>query len=157
MTLGLALAILGAAISIALGGLGTVFGTLHVARAGTGLVAEKPQSFGLVLLFSALPSSQGIYGFLGSILILQQIGFLAGETPEIALGTGLVLFFASLPVGLLGLFSGSGQGQVLQSGLRIIAKNPGDVGKAVILGVLMESMAVFGLLLSILIVNSVNV
>jgi V/A-type H+/Na+-transporting ATPase subunit K len=65
MTLGLFLAVLGAALSIVGGGIGTILGTNHVAGSGSGLVAHKPKLFGLVLLLSALPSSQGIYGFLG--------------------------------------------------------------------------------------------
>jgi V/A-type H+/Na+-transporting ATPase subunit K len=154
MTLGLTLSILGASLSIIGGGIGTILGTLHVGGSGASLVAAKPKFFGLVLLMTALPSSQGIYGFLGSILILQQTGFLTGEAQAITTEQGLVLLAAALPVALLGLFSGAGQGKVLQSGLRIIANNASNVGQAVILGVLMESMAVFGLLLTILIVNS---
>lgn len=153
MTLGMTLALFGAAISIIGGGIGTILGTLHVGSSGAGLVASKPKFFGLVLLLSALPSSQGIYGFLGSILILQQTGFLAGSGAELSMEQGLVFLAAGLPVAILGLFSGAGQGKVLQSGLRIIANNSANVGQAVILGVLMESMAVFGLLLTILIVN----
>jgi len=153
MTLGLTLALFGAAISIIGGGIGTILGTLHVGGSGAGLVANKPKLFGLVLLLSALPSSQGIYGFLGSILILQNTGFLTGAPEALSLEQGLVYLAAGLPVALLGLFSGSGQGKVLQSGLRVIANNAANVGQAVILGVLMESMAVFGLLLTILIVN----
>ena len=86
-------------------------------------------------------------------MILQQTGFLAGNASELSMEQGLVFLAAGLPVAILGLFSGAGQGKVLQSGLRIIANNAANVGQAVILGVLMESMAVFGLLLTILIVN----
>lgn len=154
MTLGIALSLLGAGISIVGGGIGTILGTLSVGTSGASLVASKPKFFGLVLLSAALPSSQGIYGFLGSILILQQTGYLTGAAANITVEQGLALLFAALPVGILGLFSGHGQGKVLQSGLRIIANNPNNVGQSVILGVLMESMAVFGLLLTILIVNS---
>lgn len=153
MTLGMSLALFGAAISIIGGGIGTILGTLHVGASGSGLIASKPKLFGLVLLMTALPSSQGIYGFLGSILILQQTGFLGGEAAALGLEQGLVYLAAGLPVALLGLFSGACQGKVLQSGLRIIANNSSNVGQAVILGVLVESMAVFGLLLSILIIN----
>lgn len=155
MTLGIALSLLGAGISIVGGGIGTILGTLAVGTSGASLVAAKPKLFGLVLLSAALPSSQGIYGFLGSILILQETGYLTGNLANVSLEQGLALLFASLPVGILGLFSGMGQGKVLQSGLRIIANNPSNVGQAVILGVLMESMAVFGLLLTILMVNTV--
>ena len=154
MTMGVVLALFGAAISIIGGGIGTIIGTLYVGTSGAGLVASKPKLFGLVLLLAALPSSQGIYGFLGSILILQKTGILSGEIQALSTEAGLLFLAAALPVALLGGFSGAGQGKVLQSGLRVIANNAGNVGQAVILGVLMESMAVFGLLLTILIVNA---
>lgn len=155
ISLGVSLAVLGSALSIGLAGIGTILGTKHIALGGSGHVAEKPKDFGLALLLSALPSSQGIYGFLGAVLILQKIGMLGGEISNVTPETGMVLLAASLPVGLLGLFSGDGQGKVLQSGLKIVAKNSGNVGQAVILGVLMESMAVFGLLITILIINAI--
>lgn len=147
------MAVLGAFISIALAGIGTMIGTFFVASGGAGLVSEKPKAFGSVLLTSALPSSQGIYGFLAAVLILQQAGIIGGgEGVTYARGLGLVV--ASLPVGVLGLISGILQGRTLQSGLRIISSNPAEGGKSVILGVLLESMAVFGLLLSILIISN---
>lgn len=155
--LGLSLSILGAGISIIGGGIGTTYGTLHVASSGAALVSKRPKLFGLVLLSAALPSSQGIYGFLGSILILQQTGYLTGTPGDVTLYQGLTLLFASFPVAILGAVSGSGQGKVLQTGLRIISKDSSKVGQSVILGVLMESMAVFGLLLTILVVNNVSV
>lgn len=157
MELGITLSILGATLSIIGGGIGTTLGTLHVASSGAALVSKKPKLFGLVLLSAALPSSQGIYGFLGSILILQQTGFLTGDPGAVTLYEGMILLFASLPVALLGAVSGAGQGKVLQTGLRIISKDSSKVGQSVILGVLMESMAVFGLLLTILIVNNIQI
>jgi V/A-type H+-transporting ATPase subunit K len=157
MSVGLSLAVLAASISIVFGGLGTIFGTLYAAKGGAGLVAEKPQTFGSVLLTSALPSSQGIYGFLGAVLILQRTELLSGTMLDISTATGFGFLAAAFPIAVLCLFSGWGQGKVLQSGLAIVSKNPAEVGKSVILGVLMESMAVFGLLLSILIINNITI
>jgi V/A-type H+-transporting ATPase subunit K len=157
MTLGLALSLIGAAISIIGGGIGTIWGTAYVASGGTGLVAQNPKRFGVVLLSAAIPSSQGIYGFLGSILIMQQTEFLGGEFLDVSTPMGLAFIAGSLPVSLLGMFSGMAQGKVLQSGLRIVAKNPSEIGKSIILAVLVESMAVFGLLLTILIVNNLTI
>lgn len=153
---GISLAVIGALFSIVLAGLGTLIGTFFVASGGAGLVSEKPKAFGPILLISALPSSQGIYGFLAAVLILQQAGLLGQELSLISYESGMALLLASLPVGILGLISGTLQGKALQSGIRIIANNPSEVGKAVILGVLIESMAVFGLLLSILIITNIS-
>lgn len=157
MSIGVIIAITAAVLSIVLGGLGTLLGTNFVAKGGTGVVAENAKAFGGVLLTSALPSSQGIYGFLAAILVLQNLGVVSGEIVQIDAQTGWAYFIAVMPVALLGLVSGYGQGKVLQSGLRIIANSPKDAGKSVILGVLMESMAVFGLLLSIIIINNLAV
>lgn len=152
---GVSLSILGAFISVVLAGIGTIIGTYFVASGGAGLVSQNPKAFGPVLLTSALPSSQGIYGFLAAVLILQQGGILGGGT-AVSYQAGMSLLFASLPVGLLCLVSGIMQGKTLESGLRIISSNPAEGGKSVILGVLLESMAVFGLLLSILIISNIK-
>lgn len=153
--LGIVLSLIGAALAIIGGGIGTIYGTMFVASTGSGVVSREPKLFGTVLLFSALPSSQGIYGFLTAILITQNTGFLAGTAEPVSVATGLALLASSLPIAFLGLFSGFGQGKVLQNALKIIISNPSDMGKAIILGALMESMAVFGLLLSILIINNI--
>lgn len=158
ITNGLAWALAGAGLSIALAGIGTIIGTMYVASGGAGLMAKDPRQFGRVLLLAALPSSQGIYGFLGAVLILLKVGMLGGdEIIAVTDAQGYALLAAALPVGLLGLVSGIGQGRALQSGLRVVAKHPGEVGKTVILGVLLESMAVFGLLLSVLIIQFLEV
>jgi len=152
MSLGIVLAIIGAALAIGLAGIGTILGTKHIALGSTGFVAEDPKNFGTALILSALPSSQGVYGFLAAFLILQNLGLISGEVVDISWQKGLAYLGAALPIAFLGLFSGMGQGKVLQSGLKIVSKDSKNVGQAIILGVLMESMAVFGLLLSILII-----
>lgn len=157
MTEGLVLATLAAAVAIILGGLGSIIGTMLAAKSGAGVVSEKPKAFGGALLTSALPSSQGVYGFLAAIIVLQKVGLISGSPIGVESTVGITMILGVMPVALLGLISGVAQGKVIQAGARILANNPGDIGKAVILPVLVESMAVFGLLLSILIINSVQV
>jgi V/A-type H+-transporting ATPase subunit K len=156
MTYGVVLAVTAAVVSILLAGTGSIIGTLIAAKSGAGVVSEKPKAFGGALLTSALPSSQGIYGFLASVIVLQKIGLISGELIQLDTNVGMALLFGALPVAILGLVSGIAQGKVVQAGTRILANNPADVGKAVILAVLVESMAVFGLLLSILVINSIK-
>jgi len=103
---GLALAVAGAAIAAALGGIGSSIGVGLAGQAGTGVISEKPELFGKILLLQALPGTQGIYGFLGALLILIQVGLIGGNATQISLSTGWQFFFAGLPVGLAGLYSG---------------------------------------------------
>jgi len=154
---GLALAVMGAAIAASLGGIGSSIGVGLAGQAGTGVVSEKPELFGKILLLQALPGTQGIYGFLGALLILIQIGLIGGSPIEISLATGWQFFGAGIPVGLAGLFSGIHQGKVSAAGLSAIAKDPTNTGKAVILSAMVETYAVLGLLISIFLIMGIVV
>lgn len=151
------LAILGAAIAAALAGMGSIFGVRTVGQASSGVVAEDPDKFGKVLLLTALPGSQGIYGFLAAVIIANKIGLLAGAPIDsIEVAHGLQILVAALPVGIAGLFSGMYQGRVAASAVNIVAKKPDAAGKGVILAAIVETYAVLGLLVTILLVNGLT-
>ena len=153
---GIALAICGAAIAIACGGIGSAVGVGIAGQAGAGVASEKPESFGKILLLQALPGTQGIYGFLGAIMILSAIGLLGGEVKTLTVDTGWQFLFASIPVGIGGMFSGIFQGKVSAAGQGVVAKNPANVGKAVILSAMVETYAILGLLVSILLITGIK-
>jgi V/A-type H+-transporting ATPase subunit K len=157
MELGVALAILGAALAAGLAGTGSAIGVGLAGQAGSGVLSEEPEKFGRVLLLQALPGTQGIYGFLGAIMALQKVGLLGGEIPAITMQTGLQILFACLPIAIAGLMSGIWQGRVSTSGMGVVSKKPGESGKAVILSALVETYAVLGLLTTILLINGINV
>lgn len=157
ITTGLALAVGGAAIAAALGGIGSSIGVGVAGQAGTGVISEKPELFGKILLLQALPGTQGIYGFLGALLILIQVGLIGGAATEISLSTGWQFFFAGIPVGIAGLFSGIYQGRVSAAGLNAVAKDPANTGKAVIMSAMVETYAVLGLLVSVLLIFGIQV
>lgn len=157
METGLALAVFGAAIAAVFGGIGSSIGVGVAGQAGSGVTTEKPELFGKILLMQALPGTQGIYGFLGALLILMQIGLIGGEVADISTSTGLQFLGASIPVGLACLFSGMYQGRVSATGLKVIAKNPANAGKAVIMSAMVETYAVLGLLVSVLLIFGIKV
>lgn len=157
MTIGLALAILGAAIAAGLAGMGSSIGVSKVGRTGSGLLAEDSTQFGNVLLLSALPGSQAIYGMLAAILILQNTGLLSGAPLNVGFEQGLTLMIAGLPVALTCLLSGAFQGAVISSGIQILAKDRTKSGQVLILAALVETFAIFGLLVTILMINGVKI
>ncbi len=154
---GLSLAVAGAAIAAALGGIGSSIGVGVACQSGTGVISEKPELFGKILLLQALPGTQGIYGFLGALLILIQVGLIGGSATPIDLSTGWQFFFAGIPVGLAGLFSGIHQGRVSAAGLNAVAKDATNTGKAVIMSAMVETYAVLGLLVSVLLIFGIQV
>jgi V/A-type H+/Na+-transporting ATPase subunit K len=148
-------ALAGAALAAVLAGIGSILGVRTAGQAGAGLISEDPDKFGKVLLLTALPGSQGIYGFLAAIIIANSIGILAGKPVDIDIATGLQVLMAAFPVAVAGLFSGIYQGRVSAAGVNVTAKKPDAMGKAVILSALIETYAVLGLLVTILLVNGI--
>lgn len=154
--LGIALAVLGAALSVGLAGVGSAIGVARSGRAASGIVSEEPEKFGKALLLQALPSTQGIYGFIGAFWVIIKLGLLGGNVPEISWQTGLALACACLPVAIGGLFSGIFQGSVSVAGMNIVAKKPQELGKGIILAAMVETYAVLGLLATILLVQGIS-
>lgn len=149
MITGNALAIIGAAIA-ALAGIGSGLGVGIAGQAAAGVLAEDPKKFGRTLLLQALPGTQGIYGLLMSFLIFARVGFFSGSmnvTPE----QGWIILAAGIPIGLIGIWSGIGQGKAAAAGIMLMGKRPDQMAKGIIYAAMVETYAIFGLLISILI------
>ncbi len=151
---GLALAVLGGAVAVFLGGIGSAIGVGLAGQAGAGVTAEKPELFGKVLVLEALPATQGIYGFLVGFLVLLNTGLIGGDPSTLSLSQGFLVFFGCLPAGISCLFSGMHQGKVSAAGMGMIAKDASTMGKAMVLSAMVETYAVLGFLISALIVFS---
>ncbi len=155
ITLGLGLVFAGAAISAALGFAGSAMGMGYAGQAGAGVTSERPDLFGKVLLMQALPGSQGIYGLVGAFLILNFAGILGGEPAAITTSLGLSYLMAGLPIGIAGFFSGMFQGMVSASGIAMIAKDDTLTARAMILSAMVETWAIFGVLVSFILLTSI--
>ncbi|MFQ5691819.1 MAG: V-type ATP synthase subunit K [Nitrospinota bacterium] len=154
---GVVWALLGAALAIALAGSGSGLGVGIAGAAGAGVLTEDPGKFGLVLLFQALPGTQGIYGLLVGFLVLIKVGLLAGTLAEVTTAQGLNIFWACLPIAIAGLVTGIAQGRVSAASIFLIARRPEETGKAIILPAMVETYAVFALLASILMLNGIQI
>lgn len=154
--MGLAMALLGFALSAFLAGIGSALGISYVSRVANGVLAEDPTKFGSLFILVALPGTQGFYGFLGAFLGIMKIGVLGNLVP-LSLEQGIQLFFACLPVGISGLITAIWQGKVCAAGAELVAKRPTEAMKAVIYGALVETYAVLGLLATIFLQMGVRV
>jgi V/A-type H+-transporting ATPase subunit K len=152
--LGMFFAFLGAGIGAGLAGAGSGMGVGIAGAAASGVLSEDPSKFGQTLLLQALPGTQGIYGLLFGFLVLIRVNAFGGGM-ALDISQGLMIFAAAFPVGLAGYFSGVGQGRASAGAMGIIAKRPEDLAKAMIYPAMVETYAVLGLLLSILILYRV--
>jgi V/A-type H+-transporting ATPase subunit K len=154
---GIFLALMGAALAVALPGIGSAIGVGLVGEAATGLVAEQPERFGQTLLLQALPGTQGIYGLLSGFLIMIQIGVFGGQVADLTVSQGLQILMAALPIALVGYLSAIAQGKTVAAGISLVAKRQEALGQAVTYGAMVETYAVLALLSTLLLVRGVAI
>ena len=148
---GLMLVILGAAIAAGFAGAGSAIGVGIAGQAASGVVSEDPDKFGRLLLLQALPGTQGIYGFVGMFLCLNELTGL--DVATITTAEGMSVAVAAIPLAVTGLTSGIFQGKVAAAGCGLLARRPSELGKAMTLAIVVETYAVFGLLETILLLQ----
>ena len=152
VSLGQALAVLGAGVATVISGFGSARGVNMVARATAGLITEEPNKYGKSMLLQALPMTQGIYGLVAAFMILVSSGIMAGTGDQLSIAQGLYYLFAALPIALGGYYSAVKQAEVAVAGISVLAKRPDAVGKAVISASFVELYAILALLISLLLI-----
>ena len=93
----LILGYLGLGLVLALAGIGSSIGTTTAGNAAEGALKKKPEGSGTYMVLSALPATQGIYGFVAFFMLLSKMK----EAPEM----GLVIFGVGACVGLVCMLS----------------------------------------------------
>jgi V/A-type H+-transporting ATPase subunit K len=156
MISGFTLAILGGALAVVLAGIGSAIGVGLAGQAASGIMSEDPGKFGGLLLLVALPGTQGIYGFLSGFLVILKLGLISGDVIRPDFHQGLQILIACLPVAFAGLVSAIHQGKVCTAGCYMVAKQPKESAKPIVLGALVETYAVLGLLATVLLLNGIK-
>ncbi len=151
------LAYLGVTIAVIFSGFGSAKGVGMAGEAMTGVLAEDPDKFVPCLLLQALPATQGIYGFVVGLMVMVTTGMLGGTVGQLSLGTGVYILVSCLPVGIVGWVSGIHQGRVSAAGMNVVAKQPGQVSKAMTAAAMVETYAIFSLLVSLLLVLNIPI
>lgn len=153
-SLGLALGVLGAALSALMSGIGSAKGVGIAGQAAAGVITEDPNKFGKVLVLQLLPGTQGIYGLLIAFVTLSRIGIIGGSA-DVSFIQGCMYLAACLPMGFVGLFSAIAQGKTAVSSIGVVAKKEEQFGKAMIIPAMVETYAILALLISILIIFNI--
>ncbi len=143
------LAYVGIALMVGLSGIGSAYGVTICGNAAVGALKKAPNGLGSFIALSALPSSQGLYGFVGYFLLS---GFLI---PEITMFQAAAVFGAGLALGLVGLFSALRQAQVCANGIAAIGSGHNVFGGTMVLAVFPELYAILALLVLILISGTI--
>jgi V/A-type H+/Na+-transporting ATPase subunit K len=70
----LGLIAIGAGLAVGLAALGTGYAQSHIGAAGAGVIAEKPELIGNVILLIAIPETVIILGFAVAAMIILLLG-----------------------------------------------------------------------------------
>ena len=151
--LGLAIAIIGAVLAALVAGIGSAKGVGLVGEAAAGVVSEDPSKFSKLLILQLLPGTQGLYGLLTTVLVLNKLGVLSGNAINLTVPQGLMYFGACMPIMIVGYFSAIAQARTAAAGVGVVAKKPDQNGKAITMSAMVETYAILALLVSILVVN----
>jgi V/A-type H+-transporting ATPase subunit K len=136
--------------AIGFSGVGSMLGIAMTASVSSRMIAEKPERFGLALVFTVLAETPVIYGLLVSLFIIMN----ASSVNDF--NTSISLLGSGLSVGLTGLFSGLGIGIAGSAAIGAISEREDLFGKSLIFTVLPESIVIYGLLVSIVIIRGVG-
>lgn len=133
------LAYLGIIMTIGLSGIGSVFGVTITGNACVGAMKKNMDAFGNYMVLCALPSSQGLYGFLGFFILR---GFVS---PEITSFQAIAIFSACFALGVVNLFAAIRQGQICANGIAAISNGYDVFGKTLILAAFPELYSIVAL------------
>ena len=128
---------LGLGLVLALAGIGSAIGTSAAGNASEGGLKKRPEASGNFMVLSALPATQGIYGFVAFFMLLGKLQADASQ--------GLVIFGIGLCVGAVCLISAIRQGQVCANGIVGISQGHDVFTNTLIYAALPEFYAILGL------------
>lgn len=110
MEMNLLIAYVGIAIMVGLSGIGSAYGVTIAGNASIGALKKNDSAFGNFLVLTALPGTQGLYGFAGYFMFQSIFGVLTpaitGIQAAAVLGSGIALGLVALsPLSVRGRFA----------------------------------------------------
>ncbi|MBQ9439403.1 MAG: ATPase [Paludibacteraceae bacterium] len=145
MLTNLILAYLGVALMVGLCGIGSAWGLTICGNSVVGSLKKRPEAMGTYILLSALPSTQGIYGFVGYFMVQQYL------TADITAIQAAAIFGVGIALGIVGLVSAVRQGQVCANGIAATGAGHNVTAGTMIMAAFPEFYAILALLVVILV------
>lgn len=132
---------IGLASMLALSMVGSAIGTTIAGNAAEGALKKNPEKSSGYMILSAMPATQGLYGFI-AFLIWMGKDFAAD---------GITLFAVGLAVGVVCLISSIRQGQVCANGIINISQGHDVQTNTMIYAAFPEFYAILGLIAALMV------
>jgi len=148
-TAALVMAYVGVALMVGLAGIASAMGTSICGQAAVGAMKKNGGAFGSYMILSALPGSQGLYGF---VCFFMVQGMLSNPT----MLQGAAILGAGILVGIVNLAAAIYQGKVCANGIAAIGNGHDVMGKTLILAAFPELYAILTVAATFLIAGIVG-
>jgi V/A-type H+-transporting ATPase subunit K len=141
------LAWIGVGLMVGLTGAGAGIGFGMVCSATLGVLKKKPELFGSCLILSAIPSTNGLYGFVAFILYNAKVAELG---PAMTLFQGAIVFGAGVAVAVGCAVTCVYQSKIATNGIVALGQGHKVFGNTLILAAYPEFYAILALVAGIL-------
>lgn len=148
----LVMAYVGVALMVGLAGIASAVGTSICGQAAVGAMKKNCGAFGSYMALSALPGSQGLYGFVCFFMVTNIYNII---TPEITMLQGAAVLGIGILVGIVNLAAAIYQGKVCANGIAAIGNGHDVMGKTLILAAYPELYAILTVAATFLIASAV--
>ena len=142
MDYNLVLGYLGLGLMLGLAGIGSCYGTTIAGSAAEGALKKDPSKASGYMVLSALPATQGLYGF---VAFLMTVGKMADAA------NGPLMFGIGLGVGITCFFSAIRQGKICAAGIQGMAQGHDVQTNTMIYAALPEFYAILALVATFLV------
>lgn len=142
MDMNLFIAYVGIALMIALSGIGSAYGVSMAGNATVGALKKNGEAFGNFLVLTALPGTQGLYGFAGYFMFQNIFGIL---TPDMTSIQAAAIFASGLTMGIVNFVTAYRQGVICANGIMAIGQGHHVFGNTLIVCVFPELYAIVAL------------
>lgn len=139
------LAYIGIGLMTGLSFIGSAYGVTICGNAVVGAMKKNPDAMGTYIALSALPSSQGLYGFVAYFMLQKFL------IPEITMFNACAILGVGAMMGFAALFSALRQGQVCANGIQAVGAGHNVFSATMVMAVFPELYAILALLVVILV------
>lgn len=131
-------------------GTGSAIGLFKAGSAAAGAIADDEKKFSKVFVIAVLPATQGLYGFVITIIGLGSVSM------GMEVSQGLAVLGATLPMTVVGMISAILQGLTSASAIMSIAKNDNAGAKMMLFPAMVETYAILSLVITIMLLGTIG-
>jgi V/A-type H+-transporting ATPase subunit K len=154
--LALFVAWIGMFFMVGFSGLGSAIGTVMDGQATIGAMKKRDDIFANCMILSALPGTQGLYGFGAFFLLKGRMDAVIKSTGHLSMESAVAILGAGMIVGMVCWLSAIQQGKVVATGIESIGNGNDVFSKTLVLAVYPELYAIISFAAAFLISTGIK-